>query len=92
MNTLLIKVTRSILDLAYARGYLPKDPHSWFTKQREQKPDVDPFSFDEMVALLEAFSESKWVRYYIVAFGTGLRTSELIALDWQYIDFKGNCF
>ena len=30
MNTLLIKVTRSILDLAYARGYLPKDPRSWF--------------------------------------------------------------
>ena len=55
MNNLLIKVTRSILDLAYARGHLPKDPHSWFTKQRKEKPDVDPFSFDEMVALLEAF-------------------------------------
>jgi hypothetical protein len=67
MNTSLIKVTRSILDLAYARGYLPEDPHGWFTKQREEKPDIDLFSFDEMVALLWAFSELQSARYYAVA-------------------------
>ncbi len=59
-----------------------------FTKQREEKPDIDPFSFDEMVALLGAFSEPQSARYYAVAFGTGLRTSELVALAWPCIDFR----
>jgi integrase len=90
MNTLLIKikVVRSILDLSYARGYMPKNPHEWVTKQREEKPDIDPFSFNEMVALLGVFSEPKWVRYYTAAFGTGARTSELIALQWRHVDFQ----
>jgi integrase len=88
MNTLLIKVVRSILDLSYARGYMPKDLHGWVTKQREEKPDIDAHSFDEMVALLGIFSEPKWVRYYTVAFGTGARTSELIALQWPHINFQ----
>jgi integrase len=88
MNTLLIKVVRSILDLSYARGYMSKNPHAWVMKQREEKPDIDPFSFDEMVALLGVFSAPKWVRYYTVAFGTGVRTSELIALQWPHVDFE----
>jgi integrase len=54
MNTLLIKVVRSILDLSYARGYMPKNPHGWVKKQREEKPAIDPYSFDEMVTLLGA--------------------------------------
>jgi len=81
MNTLLIKVVRSILDLSYARGYMPKNPHRWVTKQRAENPDIDSFSFDEMVELLGVCSEPQWVRYYTVAFGTGPRTSELIALQ-----------
>jgi integrase len=81
-------VTRSILDFAYARGYLPKNPDGWFTKQGEEKPDIDPFSFDEMVPLLRAFSESQSARYYAVAFGTGLRTSELMALACPCVDFR----
>ena len=65
---------------------MERNPHGWVTKQREEKPDIDPFSFDELVALLGVFSEPKWVRYYTVAFGTGARTSELIALQWPHVD------
>jgi integrase len=79
---------RSILDLAYARGYLPKDPDGWFMKQGVEKPDIDPFSLDEVVLLLGAFPESQSARYYAVAFGTGLRTSELMALACPCVDFR----
>jgi transposase InsO family protein len=35
----------NIFDLAYERGYIPKNPHSWITLQKERRPDIDPLSF-----------------------------------------------
>jgi integrase len=43
INIILLRV-RSVLDLAYARGYLQQDPHGWVTLQEEKRPHVDPFS------------------------------------------------
>jgi integrase len=88
MNMILFNVMRSMLDLAYEREYLSKNPHSWFVRQREWEPDIDPLSFEEMLAFLDVLPEPRWVHYFTVAFGTGLRPSEQFALGWQHIDFK----
>jgi integrase len=88
MNTLLLKIVRSVLDLAFEREYIPKNPHGWFESQHEEEPDIDPLSFDEMRGLLAALPERKWVHFYTVAFGTGLRPSEQFALQWHHVDFK----
>jgi integrase len=32
--------------------------------------------------------DPKWVRFYTVAFGTGLRPSEQYALQWEHVDFQ----
>jgi len=81
LNDLLLKVVRPLLDLAYEREYLARNPHTWIVKRREAHPDdIDPFSFAEMLAFLAALPEPKWVRFYTVAFGTGLRPSEQYAL------------
>ena len=88
MNTLLLKIVRSVLDPAFEREYIPKNPHGWFESQREEEPDIDPLSFDEMLGLLAALPELKWVHFYTVAFGTGLRPSEQFALQWHHVDFK----
>lgn len=92
MNIILLRV-RSILDLAYSRGYLDQNPHNWVTLQDERKPDVDPFSFDEQSRFLKSLSEIEkgsrkycpnfWKNYFIVAFDTGLRPSEQLSLRWQ---------
>ena len=37
LTVLLRKVTRSVLDLAYARELIPKNPHAWLESQREEK-------------------------------------------------------
>ena len=91
LNDLLLKVIRPLLDLAYERDYLEKNPHSWIQKRRVESPDdIDPFSFDEMLAFLAALPDPKWVRFYTVAFGTGVRTSEQFALQWRHVDFAEN--
>src|SRR5262249_17246299 len=88
LNDLLLKVVRPLLDLAYEREYLARNPHTWIVKRREAHPDdIDPFSFAEMLAFLAALPEPKWVRFYTVAFGTGLRPSEQYALTWEHVDF-----
>jgi integrase len=91
INIILLRV-RSVLDLAYERGYLEKNPHTWVTLQEEKRPHVDPFSFEEREALLAALPEPEkgfrkacanfWKNYFIVAFDTGLRPSEQLALRW----------
>lgn len=88
LTVLLRKVTRSVLDLAYERELMPKNPHGWFKKQREEKIDIDPFSIEEMLAFLAALPEPRWQRYFAVAFGTGMRPSDQFALGWEHIDFK----
>jgi hypothetical protein len=66
-----------VVCLAYERDYLDKNPHTWIQKQREEHPDdIDLFSFEEMLAFMAALPDPKWVRFYTVAFGTGLRPSE----------------
>lgn len=89
LNDILLKVVRPLLDLAYEREYLAKNPHGWIQKRREENPDdIDPFSFAEMFAFMAALPDPKWVRFYAVAFGTGLRPSEQYALQWEHVDFQ----
>lgn len=88
LNDILLKVVRPLLDLAYERDYLDKNPHGWIQKRRVENPDdIDPLSFEEMLAFLAALPEPKWVRFYTVGFGTGLRPSEQYALQWEHVDF-----
>ena len=48
---------------------------------------VDPFSMEE-IALILAASQGQAKNLFQFAFNTGLRTKELIALQWSDIDFK----
>lgn len=106
INIILLRV-RSVLDLAYGRGYLEKNLHASVTLQEEKRPHVDPFSLEERDALLNALPEPEkgfgktctdfWKNYFVVAFATGLRPSEQLALRWgpdpnapertSYVDF-----
>jgi integrase len=88
VKALLEKVTRSVLDLAYERELMPKNPHKWFKKQRQERVDIDPFSIEEMLSCIEAVPTPQAKRYFTVAFGTGMSPSEQIALEWEHIDFK----
>ena len=51
------------------------------------KSDVQPFTLDEVKALLAAVRED-FRDYYAVRFFTGLRTGEIDGLKWKYVDFS----
>ncbi|MGE0107457.1 MAG: DUF3596 domain-containing protein [Thiomonas sp.] len=51
------------------------------------KSDVQPFTLDEVKALLAAVRED-FRDYYTVRFFTGLRTGEIDGLKWKYVDFS----
>lgn len=57
-------------------------------EQRKSAYVVDPFSFEEITAILGACTGQER-NLWQFAFATGMRTSEFIALDWRSIDWIG---
>lgn len=51
------------------------------------KDDVDPFDAAEREAILGACLDPQYRNLFEFAFWTGLRTSELVALTWEDVDF-----
>jgi integrase len=53
---------------------------------KQKKSDVDPFTLEEVNRFLEAV-RTDMRNYNVVRFFTGLRSSEVDGLKWQYVDF-----
>jgi len=86
----LISPLRCCLDEALENELIDTNPLSGFKiKRRNSKPssyEVDPFSMSEQAAILEVL-EGQARNQIKFEFWTGLRTSELVALDWKDIDW-----
>lgn len=54
---------------------------------KEPRTQVEPFSLDEVKKILRKV-RSDYQAYYTVRFFTGLRSSEVDGLKWQYVDFE----
>lgn len=88
VNIVLMRL-RELLRMAYQRGYLAEDRTTWVVKVRDSRPEIFPLSFEEKHRFLEALPV-RWRPYFIVAFGTGLRPSEQIAVKREAIDWGRN--
>lgn len=87
---------RSILDEALNEGLIQNNPldkiaiNKLLTKTTTKSTyEIDPFNTDEIKAIL-ANCDGQGKNLIQFAFWSGLRTSELIALEWQDIDFVNN--
>ena len=87
VNIVLLRL-KEMLRMAYERGYVREDLSHWVIRQKERRPDIAPLSFAEKATFLQALP-LRWRPYFEVAFGTGLRPSEQVALTWERIDFAG---
>jgi len=81
---------RSALNDAAEEELIDVNPLAGWTYSRKKAPakddDVDPFSPEEQQAVLKALSgQARNMMQF--AFWTGLRTSELVALDWGDVDW-----
>ena len=84
-------VFRAALQDAVDDEILEYSPLYGWKYERKEAPkpvdDVDPFNANEQVSIIEAMS-GQIQNLFKFAFWTGLRTSELVALDWRDVDWQ----
>jgi len=85
---------RIALQDAMTDDLISSNPLANWTYARKEAPVkedvIDPFSEEEQKLILENFSNPQHYNLFLFAFWTGLRTSELVALEWGDIDWINN--
>ncbi len=90
-NTLvsLNSLLKSFLEFCEQEGYTEKTPYFKITmKNAKEGEKIDPFSLNEIKAILKSTPDLRLKAFLTTAFLTGLRTGEQLALLWSDIDFE----
>ncbi len=90
-NTLvsLNALLKSFLEFCETERFLEKSPYFKITlKNAKEGEKIDPLSLEEVKTLIENAPSLRLKAFLAVAFFTGLRTGEQLALLWSDIDFK----
>lgn len=84
----------ALVDAMYHRDIDHNILHGWTPNDRDIKKqsdyEVDPFKAEEQQAILNAMN-GQGRNLFQFAFWTGLRTSEMVALDWDDVDMENRC-
>ncbi|WRE75735.1 site-specific integrase [Helicobacter pylori] len=89
-NTLisLNALLKSFLEFCETEGFIEKSPYFAITlKNAKEAKAIEPFSLEEVKTLIENAPSLRLKAFLTVAFFTGLRTGEQLALTWEDIDF-----
>ncbi|GAA9552097.1 hypothetical protein HpHA44_15270 [Helicobacter pylori] len=89
-NTLmsLNALLKSFLGFCEGEGFLNQNPYYAITLKNAQDGEkIDPFSLNEIQVFLKSAPTLRLKAFLTVAFFTGLRTGEQLALLWSDIDF-----
>lgn len=85
---------RGVMALCLDDGIIDSNPVDRIKNLKHQKPEVDPFTREE-ADIIVSWMRENYVGaeaiipvYFELAFWTGMRTSELLALEWSDIDFN----
>lgn len=82
---------RGVFETAVDDGLIDRSPLERIRNLSHQAPMPDPFDREEMERILaylrDHFDEQVW-NWYEFAFGTGMRPSEQIVVQWSDIDWK----
>lgn len=84
INNILIPM-RSVFKMAYKQGYVKENVMLKVDNMSVRLPDIYPFSYEEVVSVLEAV-DSYYRPYTAIRFFTGMRSGEINALLWS--DYK----
>lgn len=85
---------RGVFEIALEDDLIDRNPMAKIKNLEHQRPPPDPFSREEMEAILKwmseeyAGAEAIYCAYFLFAFFTGMRTSEMLALKWSDIDLR----
>ncbi|OOQ39223.1 tyrosine-type recombinase/integrase [Helicobacter pylori] len=79
---------KSFLEFCQAEGFVEASPYFAITlKNAQEAKAIEPFSLEEVKTLIENAPSLRLKAFLTVAFLTGLRTGEQLALTWEDIDF-----
>ncbi|WRA51917.1 site-specific integrase [Helicobacter pylori] len=80
---------KSFLEFCETECFMEKSPYFAITlKNAKEAQAIDPFSLEEVKLLIENAPSLKLKAFLAVAFFTGMRTGEQLALLWEDIDFN----
>lgn len=77
---------KGILKTAHKRHLISTNPGEFVKPLRVDKAEIAPLGIEEVRLLLDVVDKD-FKDYFLVAFFTGLRPSEQVALKWDGIDF-----
>ncbi|WQZ93399.1 site-specific integrase [Helicobacter pylori] len=79
---------KSFLEFCETEGFIEKSPYFAITlKNAKEAKAIEPFNLEEVKTLIENAPSLRLKAFLTVAFLTGLRTGEQLALTWEDIDF-----
>ncbi|WRF01560.1 site-specific integrase [Helicobacter pylori] len=79
---------KSFLAFCEQERFIEKNPYYSITlKNAQEAQAIDPFRLEEIKTLIENASSLQLKAFLAVAFFTGMRTGEQLALTWEDIDF-----
>ncbi len=80
---------KSFLEFCEQEGFMEKSPYFAITlKNAQEAKAIEPFTLEEVKTLIENAPSLRLKAFLMVAFFTGMRTGELLALMWEDIDFN----
>ncbi|RVY62895.1 site-specific integrase [Helicobacter pylori] len=80
---------KSFLEFCEAKGFMEKSPYFSVTlKNAKEAKAIEPFSLEEVKTLIENAQSLRLKAFLMVAFFTGMRTGEQLALMWEDINFN----
>lgn len=79
-------VLRQALEYGYRAKIIKEPLHIEIEMRKSQKPGPDPLTMIEVELLLPAFKSPVGRDYFAFAIFSGMRPSEIIALEWSSVD------
>ncbi|WQS96723.1 site-specific integrase [Helicobacter pylori] len=80
---------KSFLAFCESERFLSQNPYYAITLKNALEPKaIEPFNLEEVKTLIENAPSLRLKAFLVVAFFTGLRTGEQLALLWENIDFN----
>ncbi|RVZ56761.1 site-specific integrase [Helicobacter pylori] len=80
---------KSFLEFCEQEGFIEKSPYFAITlKNAQEAKAIEPFNLEEVKTLIENAQSLRLKAFLTVAFFTGLRTGEQLALLWEDINFN----
>lgn len=77
----LIPLSR-VMELAVEEDYIEANPAASVKVRKHQKPPIQAFTPSQKAKILSKLEGEAWL-FYVLAFETGMRTGELLALEWE---------